>query len=177
MNILITGRPGTGKTTLLKEVLRKLGKKANGFYTEEIRKKGQRTGFSIKTLDGKTGILSGIDIDSTYRVGKYKVNLLDFERIAIAAIEDALSSSKVIIIDEIGPMELFSQKFKDIVLKAMDSPNQVIATIKLKGSKFIDKIKSRSDVTVFNLSANNKEEILGNIITCLGTPCSTKSEP
>ncbi len=167
MNILITGRPGTGKTTLLKEILRKLEKKANGFYTEEIRKKDQRTGFSIKTLDGKTGILSGIDIDSPYRVGKYKVNLLDFERIAIAAIEDALSSSKVIIIDEIGPMELFSQKFKDIVLKALDSPNQVIATIKLKGSKFIDKIKSRSDVTVFNLSANNKEEILGNTIKTL----------
>lgn len=167
MNILITGRPGTGKTTLLKEILQKTGKDAAGFYTAEIRKKGQRTGFSIKTLDGKTGILSGIDIDSPYRVGKYKVNLLDFERIAIVAIEDALSSSKVIIIDEIGPMELFSQKFKDIVLKALDSPNQVIATIKLNGSKFIDKIKSRSDVDIFNLSANNKEEILGNIIKTL----------
>lgn len=167
MNILITGRPGTGKTTLIKEIFQKTGKRAGGFYTEEIRKERQRRGFKIRTLDGKTGILSGIDIDSPYRVGKYRVNLPDFERIALTAVENALESSEIIIIDEIGPMELFSQKFKNLVLKALDSPNHVIATIKLKGARFIDKIKSRSDVIIFNLDSSNKEDILRSILEAI----------
>lgn len=163
-NILIAGRPGIGKTTLIKEIVKKLGKSAGGFYTEEIRRDGQRIGFGIKTLDGKTGVLSSIDIDSPYRIGKYKVNLVEFEKTAVSVIENGLASSKVIIIDEIGPMELFSQKFKEIVLKALDSPNQVIATIKLKRSKFIDKLKSRSDIAIFNLRSDNRKEVLNDIL-------------
>lgn len=167
MNILITGRPGTGKTSLIKEILQRMGKRAGGFYTEEIRKKGQRIGFKIRTTEEKAGILSGIDIDSPYKVGRYRVNLPDFEKIALTSIEAGLKSSKIIIIDEIGPMELFSQKFKELVLKALDSPNQVIATIKLKGSKFIDKVKSRSDVVIFNLDSRNREDILKNILEAI----------
>ena len=164
MNILITARPGIGKTTLIKEIARELGQRASGFYTEEIRKGGQRIGFGIKTLDGKSGTLSSVDIDSPFRIGKYKVNILEFERIALPAIENALVNSKVIIIDEIGPMELFSRKFKEVVLKALDSPNPVVATIKLKGAKFIDKVKSRSDVTIFDLRRDNREEVLNKIL-------------
>lgn len=160
---MITGRPGVGKTTLIKEIAEELGNRTGGFYTEEIRKSGERIGFRINTLDGKRGILSGIDIDSPYRVGKYKVNLPEFERIALPAIEDGLSSSKVIVIDEIGPMELFSQRFKEVLLEALDSPNQVIATIKLRGSKFIDKIKSRRDVAIFNLRLKNRSDVLKEI--------------
>lgn len=160
MNILITGRPGTGKTTLIKEISQELDKKAAGFYTEEIRESGNRVGFRIKTLDGKSGLLSSVDVDSPYRVGKYKVDLDDFENIALPTIEDALNRCKAIIIDEIGPMELFSKKFEEMVLKALDSPNAVIATIKLKGSKFIDKIKSRSDVILFDIGQVDKKDIL-----------------
>lgn len=167
MNILITGRPGVGKTTLIKEIAKKFGKSAGGFYTEEIRKSGQRIGFRIKALDGKTGTLSSIDINSPYRIGKYRVNIPEFESIALPAIEDALANSKIIIIDEIGPMELFSQKFKQAVLKSLDSPNRVIATIKQKGAKFIEQIKSRGEVTIFNLRSDNKEEILNKILECL----------
>lgn len=164
MNILITARPGTGKTTLIKEIAKKLGQRASGFYTEEIRRGGQRIGFGIKTLDGKNGTLSRVDIDSPFRIGKYKVDVVEFERIALPAIEAALACTKIVIIDEIGPMELFSQKFKDSVLAALDSPSQVVATIKLKGSRFIDRIKSRSDVTLFNLRPDNRVEVLNKIL-------------
>lgn len=164
MNILITGRPGIGKTTLIKQIAKKLGQRASGFYTEEIRRGGQRIGFGIKTLDGKSGTLSRVDIDSPYRIGKYKVNILEFEKVALPAIEDALAGAKIVIIDEIGPMELFSQKFKDIVLAALDSSSQVVATIKLKGSRFIDRIKSRRDVTLFNLRPDNRAEVLNKIL-------------
>lgn len=101
MNIFITGRPGAGKTTLIKEVVRQPGIKAGGFYTEEIRKREKgRVGFRIKTLDGKRGILASVDITSPYKVGKYKVNLEDFERVALPAIESAIASHQTIIIDE-----------------------------------------------------------------------------
>jgi len=164
MNIFISGRPGAGKTTLIKEVVHQLGIKAGGFYTEEIRKREKgRVGFRIKTLDGKRGILASVDITSPYKVGKYKVNLEDFERVALPAIESAIASHQTIIIDEIGPMELFSKQFKEIVLKALDSPNQLIATIKLKGSNFIDTLKSRDDVVIYNLTFDNKKEILEKI--------------
>lgn len=162
-NILITGKPGIGKTSLIKEISRQIAKNAGGFYTQEIRKNKERVGFRIKTLDGKTGVLARVDIDSKYRVGKYKVNLEDFENKALPAIEQALTNSKVIIIDEIGPMELYSLNFKNILLKAFDFPNQVIATIKLKGSKFIDKIKQRSDIVIYDLDSDNKEKILKKI--------------
>lgn len=164
-NILITGRPGVGKTTLIKEIAKKFGERAAGFYTEEIRRGGQRMGFKIKTLDGETGTLSSVDTDSPYRIGKYKVNLAEFENIALAVLEHALATSRVIIIDEIGPMELFSQGFKDIVVKALDAPNQLIATIKQKGAKFVEKIKSRPDVTIFELQPDNRKKLLGEILS------------
>ena len=163
MNILITGRPGVGKTTLIRELTRSFSGKAGGFYTEEIRKNGARTGFEINTLDGKKGILASVDTDSRHKVGRYKVNVEGFERIVLPAIEQALTTSGTIIIDEIGPMELFSGKFREVVLKAFDSPNQVIATIKLKGSKFTDSLKSRRDVTVYTLTRDNHSDILNNL--------------
>ncbi len=164
MNILITGKPGIGKTTLIKELIQKLGKKAGGFYTEEIRKNGVRTGFNIRTLDGKAGILSSVDIKSPHRVGKYKVNLSDFEKITLKAIKDALINSKIVIIDEIGPMELFSKEFKEIVLNALDSPSHVIATIKSKSSKFIDRVKSRRDIILYNLNEIEMSTVINNIL-------------
>lgn len=167
MNILITGRPGAGKTTLIKELFCKIGKKGGGFYTEEIREGGQRRGFRVNTLDGKRGLLSSVDADSPYKIGRYKVDLKGFESIALPAIEDALRNYKVVMIDEIGPMELFSKNFKELTLKALDSPSHVIATIKLKGSRFIDKIKSRKDVTIYNLNSDNKEAILKEIMSKL----------
>jgi nucleoside-triphosphatase len=163
MNLFITGRSGIGKTTLIKELAQDLGAKAGGFYTEEMRKGKTRVGFRIKALDGKSGILASIYIDTKLRVGKYKVDLEDFERVALPSIENALKKDKIVLIDEIGPMELFSKNFKNIVLEALDSENPVIATIKLKGSKFIDTIKSRKDILIYTLSFDNKREILEKI--------------
>lgn len=168
MNILITGRPGQGKTTLIIEISKEIGEKAGGFYTEEIREMGHRIGFKIKTLDGKQGVLSSIGIKSPYKVGRYKVDLEGFEKIALPAIENALNDSKTVIIDEIGPMELFSKKFKELVSKTLDSPHLVIATIKFKGSKFIDNIKSRGDVILFDLNQVDKKTVLREVLKNAG---------
>ena len=69
---LLTGRPGTGKTSLIKQAVAELKVRAGGFYTEEIRGQGIRLSFKMVTLDGKEAILSHVAIHSRYRVGSYR---------------------------------------------------------------------------------------------------------
>jgi len=158
-NIFITGKPGCGKTTLIKEISEKLKPKIFGFYTEEIREKEKRVGFKIKTLDKKEGILAHIKFKSRYKVGKYKVNLKDLEEIGVKALEKGIKEKKIVLIDEIGKMELFSEKFKKAVLKALNSENKVLGTIILKRNPFCDKIKQRKDTKIFYLKKENFQKV------------------
>lgn len=158
-NIFISGRPGCGKTTLIMEILKELNLNASGFYTQEIRERGQRKGFKIINLDGKEGILAHVNIESPYRVNKYKVNIKDLEEIGVNSILEALKKDQIVVIDEIGKMELFSEKFKMAVLAALDSKNKVLGTIKFKRDHFTDKIKKRKDAKIFYLRRENFQEI------------------
>lgn len=164
-NIFITGKPGCGKTTLIKEIAKGLKSKISGFYTEEIRENGKRVGFKIRTLDEKEGVLARVNFESEFQVGKYKVNLKDLEEIGITSIEKAIEEGKIILIDEIGKMELFSEKFKEIVLKALNSKNKILGTIMLKRNPFCDKIKQRKDTRVFYLKRENFKKILEEVET------------
>lgn len=166
-NIFITSRPGVGKTTLVKEILNELNLDAGGFYTSEIREKGVRKGFKIVTLDGKEGILAHVNIKSPYRVSKYKINLKDLEEIGVKAILDALKENKVIVIDELGKMELHSEKFKKAVLTALVSKNKILGTIMLKPNPLCDKIKKRTDTKIFYLTRGNRKEIKNQVIELL----------
>ena len=159
-NILLTGPPSVGKTTIIKKIAG-LVDDAKGFYTEEIRSRGKRVGFRLKTLNGREGILAHIDIKSRFRVGKYGVNIEDLEDIGVRAIEDGLQDEecRVIILDEIGKMELFSRRFKDIVIEALNSEKLLIGTIKLKGNGFIEGIKQRNDTIIIQVTYDNRENI------------------
>ncbi|MGB9598533.1 MAG: NTPase [Minisyncoccales bacterium] len=163
-NVFITGLPGCGKTTLLKEVLEELKLNAGGFYTQEIREKGIRKGFKIITLDGKEGILAHVNIKNPYRVSKYGVNIEDIDRIAVPSILEGLKENKIIVVDEIGKAELFSKKFKQAVLKALDSKNKVLGTIMLEENPFCDEIKKRKDTKIFYLKRENRGEIKKEIL-------------
>jgi len=166
-NILITGKPGSGKTTLIAEMLKELSLDAGGFYTQEIREKGERKGFKITPLNGKEGILAHIDIESPYRVSKYKVNFKDLEEIGVNSILRSIKENKIVVIDEIAKMELFSEKFKKAVITALNSKNRVLATIKLTPSRFTEQIKSRKDTRVFHLDRENREKVKKEIIKLL----------
>ncbi len=167
-NIFLTGLPGCGKTTLLKEIIKELNLEAAGFYTEEIREKGERIGFNLFSLDGKRGILAHKDFKSPYQVSKYGVNLRDLEEIGVKSIEEGLlKGEKIIIIDEIGKMELFSEKFKEAVLAALESENLVLGTIKITKDPFTDKIRERKDTKILNLTKKNREEIKKEILKFL----------
>lgn len=169
LHILLTGKPRAGKTTLLKQIIQDL-KSCGGFYTEEIIEDGRRIGFKIKTLDGKEGILAKEDLKSRYRLGKYGINLKDLEEIGVKAVEEALKDKDIVVIDEIGKMELFSQAFKDIVLKALDSDKRVIGVIHRGRLRFLNAIKSRKDVLVFKVNLDNHKELLKKISSIIGAP-------
>jgi nucleoside-triphosphatase len=158
-DIFITGLPAVGKTSLLIEIIKELNLNAGGFYTSEIREQRVRKGFKITTLDGREGVLAHVNIKSPYRVSKYKVNLKNLEEIGVKAILDSLTKNKVTVIDEIGSMEMTSEKFKKAVLAALDSKNKVLGAIMLKPNPFCDKIKERRDTKVFYLTRENREKI------------------
>ena len=155
MNILITGKPGVGKTTLILKVVQDY-QNVHGFFTREIRKNRKRVGFAIETLDGKKGILAHVDIQSPFRVSKYKVNLKDIEKICIPSIT---KEGDLIVIDEIGKMELFSEEFKQKVIEALDT-GKVVATIMERPNLFCDKIKNRKDVNLFTVTEENRNNLV-----------------
>jgi len=163
-NILFSGRPGVGKTTVIMKLISGL-EGVGGFYTEEIREKGERKGFRIVTLRGKKGILAHKDLKSPYRVGKYGVNIEDLEDIAGRSILLALADDKkkLVLIDEIGRMELYSPKFQEAVIKALDSSKRVIGTLQERHNKFTDTIREREDVEIIEVTLENRKELIENL--------------
>ncbi|MEN6319936.1 MAG: NTPase [Syntrophaceae bacterium] len=163
-NILITGPPGIGKTTLIK-ILSQILPHSHiaGFYTEEIREKGVRKGFALISFSGRKSILSHVDIRSRYRVGKYGVDVSNFEEF-LDGIDFLKPETDLIIIDEIGKMECYSTKFKRLTEQLLDSGKPVIATISMKGGGIIEEIKNRSYVKLFVMTQNNRDELLSEIL-------------
>lgn len=161
---LLTGRPGTGKTTLIKKTLSLLILQAGGFYTEELRVAGIRKGFKIVTLDGSEAVLSHCDFKTEIRIGKYGVDLQALEGVGVASVNQAIADAELIVIDEIGKMELLSPKFREAVLKSLDSGKKMLATIMLNPNPFADDIKQRRGVKLVQVTVENREQILHNLI-------------
>jgi nucleoside-triphosphatase len=162
--ILLTGRPGSGKTTLIRRVLARLAGPAGGFYTQEIREAGRRMGFEIITLDGGRGILAHVDISSKHRISKYGVDLSALETFALPAMLAAVEHNKLVVIDEIGPMELLSPEFRQVVLDILGSSASVLGSIVWRSTPFTDQIKSRPDVTLLEVTPENREELFEVIL-------------
>ncbi len=157
-NILFTGPPDCGKTTLIKRIVQELQTPSTGFFTQEIRERGKRVGFTINTLAGKEALLAHINASSQYRVGRYRVVLENIDDIAVPSMIPK-TPNETVVIDEIGKMECFSSLFRKTVLDVLDMPNKVIGTISLRGDQFIKEIKNRSDVLVVQMSEKNRDEL------------------
>jgi nucleoside-triphosphatase len=163
-NILITGQPGIGKTTVIKKLCDELKNlHPAGFYTVEIREKGIRKGFELISLSGRKGLLAHTDIKSPQRVGKYGVDIRGFEDF-LESIPFLYSTTNTIIIDEIGKMECFSKKFKNLINEIMDSDKSIIATISMKGSGIIAEIKKRDDIKLFEITQSNRYNSFSEIL-------------
>ena len=168
--ILITGRPGVGKTTLVKNTLALLSPIAGGFLTREIRRQGQRVGFLVMDIHtGREGILAHRDHKGGPRVGKYGVDVPAFERVGVRALHEALDRKGCIVIDEIGKMELYSMVFADVVTEVLDSRHPVLATIPVHRHPFLDALRRRSDVRLLEVAAANRDRLPEQIAVLLGS--------
>jgi nucleoside-triphosphatase len=163
-NLLITGLPGVGKTTLIKKISEALKRlHPVGFYTAEIREGGERKGFELISLEGRRGLLSHKEIRSPYQVGHYKVDIKSFEDFLVS-ISFSNPLTRLMIIDEIGKMECLSDQFKRLLEEILDSGKWVIATIPLKGSGLIAETKGRKDVKLFEITKKNRDSLFPEIL-------------
>jgi len=160
---LLTGRPGTGKTSLIKQAVAEFKGEAGGFYTEEIRSQGTRLGFKLVTLDGQEAILAHVDIHSRYRVSKYGVDIDSLERVGVSVLQQAAERCDLVVIDEIGKMELFSANFRKAVLQIIGSGKRVLGTIMLNPNPWADAIKRQPQVNLVEVTRVNYHQVLDEI--------------
>ena len=158
--VLITARPGAGKTTLfrrLADLLREEGTPVAGFTTEEMREKGRRVGFAIESLDGERATLAHVELPGPPRVSRYGVDLEAFERVALPALRAPRGG--VVLIDELGKMELASESFREAVEALVESRAALAATVQVARHPFTDALKRRRDVELIRLTAANRDEL------------------
>jgi len=162
--LLLTGNPGVGKTTVLTMAVNTLKEKGicvGGMLSREARADGKRVGFEILDLSsGRRGWLAHVNQKAGTQVGKYHVNLNDLELIGAKAIVDAVENCDVIAIDEIVPMELFSEKFKEAVRKALERHKPVLAVVHGKvGDKLINEAKKLEGSAIFTVTQENRDTL------------------
>lgn len=169
--LLLDGRPGIGKTTVIKKVAHTLGDQASGFYTEEIRGPGGRKGFRLVTLDGQEATMAHIDLKGggRPRVSRYGVDVTAIDRVGVTALRRAIDAGQIVVVDEIGKMELFCGPFKDVVLKAVASPQPVIGTAMSKPNPWVDALKAMPNVTVWEVTRQNRDVLPGQILEWVET--------
>ena len=167
MNILLTGPPRVGKTTAILRIVQDLGSgMCGGFWSEEIREQGRRVGFRVTTLEGEKGILAHVALRTGPRVGKYRVNVSDIDSVAVPAMERARRSGRIIVIDEIARMELYSSKFADEVLRCLDT-GRVVGTIQQKRMPFLEQVRSRPDVVLLEMNLSNRDAVPKRVLELL----------
>lgn len=164
--LLLAGRPGVGKTTVIKAVARALGERAGGFYTQEIRERGQRQGFRLVGLGGQQATLAHVRLRGRGRprVGRYGVDVDALERVGVAALKRGMDQGRILIVDEIGKMELFSAAFKAALLAAMDGQAPLIATVMARPHPWVDVLKARPDVTPWQVTVANRDAMPARVL-------------
>ncbi len=164
---LLTGRPGTGKSRLIKQAVAGMKGRAGGFYTEEIRVQGAREGFRLVTLDGQSAILAHVNIRGPHRVSKYGVDVDALDRVGVSALRWAAEQCELVVIDEIGKMELFSANFREAVLQVIGGGKVVLGTIMLNSHPWADAIKRQPQVSLVTVTRDNHQQVLEELLQWL----------
>jgi nucleoside-triphosphatase len=172
--ILLEARPGAGKTTALRRLAALLPTHAaTGFTTEEIRQSGARVGFALETLAGRREVLAHVDLPGPPRVGKYGVDPSVMERLALPSLRPAATeeaTGRLVLIDELGRMELACTAFRDAVDALFVAEVDVVATVHTHRDPFTDALKRRADIEVVQLTPANRDVLPGELAARLQRP-------
>lgn len=172
-NFFVTGPPGSGKSRLIfrvVEMLKQRGIRVAGITCPEVRIGGVRWGFKLVNIEtGEEEVLASVDVPSGPRVSKYRVNIPGLER-ATKWLEDALHdpSVKVLVIDEVGKMECFSEYFVRVTREALNSPKPVIGVVGMRPAHpLMREVHTRPDTRVYfvrrGMSESERERIAREI--------------
>lgn len=169
---LLTGKPRMGKTTLIKKLINEIGTDiCGGFYTEEIINTNDRVGFRCVSLNGESVEIANVDIPSITRIGRYGIAVDKFEEFAIKVLQEARHSKKIIVIDEIGFMQMLSKSFQKIVKEIISDKKIILGTIPLDSHPEIEKIKYLKEVRIICINESNRdaisESLAGDILKVL----------
>ena len=161
--LLLTGVPGIGKTTVIQRLATMLrGAQLRGFYTEEIRERGDRRGFRLVGFGGMTRIIAHIDFATTHRVGKYGVDVAAVDQAASMLTPDRGAS--IYLVDEIGKMECLSQRFVAAVRTLIAGRAPVVATIARRGTDFIAEVKRSENCVLWEVTRANRDELPSRVL-------------
>ena len=164
IKILLTGHPGSGKTTTVREIVKRLKGRVpmSGFFTEELREAGRRVGFQGVTLDGRSFPLAHVRTGGPMRVGPYGVDLAGLESIGIEALTPK-DAGALVVLDEIGKMECLSEAFKTRVQRLLDDESPLIATVAAVGVGFVKRARNSSRAKLFTMTRGESEGMAGEI--------------
>ena len=166
--IFLTGEPGCGKTTALRRVVEHLRATTpmTGFLTEEILEQGKRTGFRGVTLDGQTFSLAHTETESRFRVGRYGVELDGLESIGFAALTPS-PKTRLVVLDEVGKMESFSARFRQVVEALLDGRVALLGTIALHGVGFVKRVRQDPRIALVRMSRRSRDNVVGELLRML----------
>jgi nucleoside-triphosphatase len=170
VRVLVEARPGAGKTTALdrlSQLLRDAGVPLHGFLTRELREGRSRVGFEVESFDGERDILAHVKLSGPPRVGRYGVDLDGFERVALPGL-DRPREGGVVVIDELGKMELASERFCDAVTRLFDEAVPIVASVQMGRHPLTDGLKRRDDVEIVRLTRANRDELPADLARRLG---------
>ncbi|HVQ95589.1 MAG TPA: nucleoside-triphosphatase [Mycobacteriales bacterium] len=179
VRILLTGQPAVGKTTVVRrfiDVLRSAGVAPVGFVTEELRVEGRRVGFVAQDLtSGVRARIADAERTGPPRVGRYGVDVPAFDSVALPALS-VVGPLDVLVIDEIGGMELLSEAFVARLDQLLATPVQMVATVHAATDPVTDRIIAMPGLQVVTVSPDNRDGLPAQLASWIGVSPSEGRE-